>query len=76
MLKRGNPGRRAYTPEEVAEMYGVHVDTIRRLIRERKLIALKLGQQWRITPQALDDYEETIRSRCSTRPDDETAAGS
>jgi excisionase family DNA binding protein len=57
-------------------MYGVHVDTIRRLIRERKLIALKLGQQWRITPQALDDYEETIRSRCSTRPDDETAAGS
>lgn len=45
-----------YTPEEVAAILKVHVNTVYRLLRGRKLPAAKLGRDWRIPADALDDY--------------------
>lgn len=36
-----------YTVEEVAKALKLHPYTIRRLIRERKIPAFKIGGQWR-----------------------------
>jgi len=34
--------------EEVAKIYRVHVETIRRKIREKSLAGIKVGRHWRI----------------------------
>lgn len=48
-----------YTVEEVAEMLRVHINTIRNLIKNRKLKAIKVGVQVRISKEA---YEEFIKA--------------
>lgn len=44
-----------YSPEEVAELLGLHVRTVRRYIREGKLNAVRIGKQYRITAQDLNN---------------------
>jgi len=54
-----------YTIDQVADKVGVHTKTIRRHIYSGKLSAKKIGGQWRVTEENLNDYLN-IDSCCST----------
>jgi excisionase family DNA binding protein len=43
------------TPEESAKYLKMHVDSVRRLLRNDKLPGVKVGGGWRIPKKALDD---------------------
>lgn len=47
---------KVYTVDEVAEKLDVSVKTIRRYIYAGKISASKIGNQWRINQDQLDDY--------------------
>jgi excisionase family DNA binding protein len=47
-----------YTLEEVAEILKVSVQTIRKIIAEKKLRAFR-GGQWRVRKEDLDKYIES-----------------
>lgn len=49
---------RFFTPEQVAETLQVSVDTILRLINDKKIRASRVGKQWRISEGALERYLE------------------
>ena len=42
------------TPEESAKYLKMHVDSIRRLLRSKKLPGVKVGGAWRIPRSSLD----------------------
>ena len=48
-----------YTLEEVAEILKVSVQTVRKLIAEKKLRAFRVGGQWRVRKEDLDAYIES-----------------
>lgn len=45
-----------YSPDEVAELLGLHVRTVRRYIREGRLGAKRIGKQYRIAAAELSDF--------------------
>lgn len=45
-----------YTLEQVAEILQVSVHTVRRLIKEKKLRAIRVGIQLRVTQEDLDHF--------------------
>ena len=45
-----------YTIEEIAEISRLHLNTVYRHLRQGKLKAHKVGNQWRVTQEALDKY--------------------
>lgn len=45
-----------YTIHQVAEHLQVHSNTVAKLIRERKITAVKVAGVWRISQIALDSY--------------------
>ncbi len=51
------------TPEEVAEALQMHVETVKRLLREKKLPGFKVSGQWRISPSELRTYLEEQRKK-------------
>lgn len=44
------------TIEEVAECLRVHPSTVYRLVRQRVIPAVKIGKQWRVDSQTLEDW--------------------
>jgi len=50
-----------YTTEEVAEMLKLNVRTIRAMINQKRLRAVKIGNEYRVTDdhlrQFIDDYQ-------------------
>ena len=50
-----------YTCVEVAQRYGVEVRTVWEWIRRRKLGAIKLGKEYRISTEDLRWFEESRR---------------
>ena len=42
--------------DEVAERLNVHIDTLRRAIRAKKLEAYKISGQWRVSELQLERY--------------------
>ena len=50
-----------YTCVEVAQRYGVEVRTVWEWIRRRKLGAIKLGKEYRISAEDLTRFEESRR---------------
>jgi excisionase family DNA binding protein len=50
------------TVEEAALALSVHPNTIRRAIASKELVATKLGKGWRITLEALQEYEKKRRN--------------
>lgn len=44
------------TVERTAELLDLHVRTVRRYVREGKLKALRIGKQYRITPEDLEAF--------------------
>lgn len=61
-------GRRAYTVAEVAELYGVHRQTVYGWLERGDLVGMKTGVgrgSWRVSVAALDEFEKShTRSRC------------
>jgi len=51
-----NVQKQLYTADEVAERLGLHVKTVRRMIRDGRLTAKRIGKEYRITRAALDDF--------------------
>jgi excisionase family DNA binding protein len=49
-------------PEHVAHRLGVSTETIRRLIRRRKLKATRLGRVWRVSEAQLAAYVASLPS--------------
>lgn len=45
-----------FTPEQVAEQLGLHVKTVRRYIREGRLEAVKVGERYRVSRDALEAF--------------------
>ncbi len=63
-----------YTVDEVANILGLHPKTIRKFIREGKLIANKVGKQWRITGNDLSNFTER-NSTCKLNLDRNISEG-
>ncbi|MEU4650500.1 helix-turn-helix domain-containing protein [Nocardia fluminea] len=47
---------RLYSVEQVAELLGLHVRTVRSYVREGKLPAARIGKQYRITHEDLETF--------------------
>ncbi|MDD5047886.1 MAG: helix-turn-helix domain-containing protein [Methanoregulaceae archaeon] len=47
-----------YTTEEVADILKVHVKTVREMIKSKRLQAVKVGKEYRITDDQLRQYVE------------------
>ncbi len=47
-----------YTCEEVAERYGVNTATVKEWIRNKKISAIKVGREYRISEDAVKEFEE------------------
>lgn len=45
-----------YTAQEVANMLRMHIESVRRLIRQGKIKAIKRGHKWLIHSNDLDEY--------------------
>lgn len=43
-----------YSAEQVAEMLGLHVRTVRNYVRDGRLKAVRIGKQYRIAPEDLE----------------------
>ena len=52
-----------YTVEEVAKALRLHEYTIRRLCREGKIPAFKVGGQWRFRKDEIDKWGKKQRSQ-------------
>ncbi len=50
-----------YTVEEVAKLLRVSEATVRRLIKTGELEGFSVGNQYRITQEALDKYMKKVR---------------
>jgi excisionase family DNA binding protein len=44
-----------YSTEEVADMLGLHVRTVRNYVRDGRLPAVRIGKQYRIAPEDVDE---------------------
>jgi len=51
-----------YTTEEVADLLKVHVKTIREMIKSKRLQAIKVGQEYRITDEQIREYIENNKT--------------
>lgn len=51
-----------FTCEEVAERYKVKVITVWEWIRQKKLSAIKLGREYRISEEDLNAFENSHRT--------------
>lgn len=47
---------RFYSPQQAAEMLGLHVRTVRRYLREGRLEAIQVGNRYRIPREALQAF--------------------
>lgn len=51
---------RRYLVSEAAEILKVHQETVRIMIREGRLKAIKLGKTWQITESELERFLESL----------------
>lgn len=63
-VKKKEPGEALFTIQEVADYWRVHPRTVYDAIRFGKLRAFKAGSAWRISCEALKDYEEEQSKAC------------
>lgn len=45
-----------YTTEETSEILKLDIETVRRFISEKKIIAFKVGREWRIKEADLNSF--------------------
>ena len=53
---------KTYSCAEIAERYGVTVDTVWTWIKEKKLTAVNIGKSYRVREQDLKAFEEANRT--------------
>lgn len=58
-----------YTPEEVAELLQIKIQTVYQYVREGKLAAHKFRKPLRISPQDFADFVSRHKSRRGAHPD-------
>jgi excisionase family DNA binding protein len=51
----------AYTAEEIAKYLKLHPYTIRRLAREKKIPAFRVGGQWRFRKDEIDRWSKNYK---------------
>jgi excisionase family DNA binding protein len=56
------------TTDEVAEELGYHVESVRRIIRERKLDAEKIKGVWLIRRRSLEAYKQATEGKSKHDP--------
>ena len=56
------PAPTFYTTEEVADLFKVNVKTVREMIKSKRLAAVKVGQEYRITDEQIRQYIEENRT--------------
>jgi excisionase family DNA binding protein len=54
--------RSLLTPEQVAEILQVHVLTVYNYIRQGKLSAVRVGRNYRVIPEDLENWIENNRT--------------
>jgi excisionase family DNA binding protein len=57
-----------YSAEDVAAVLGLHVRTVRGYVRDGRLPAVRIGKQYRITEEALQEFTGGRRSPAATPP--------
>ena len=57
------------TPEESAAFLKIHIDSVRRLLRQGKLPGVKVGGGWRIPKSALTEMLTTKKPPASAKPE-------
>jgi excisionase family DNA binding protein len=60
------------SPDELAEAWDVHQETVRRWLRSGELQGLKVGRQWRVPLAAVEAFEQANNregSACFAQPD-------
>lgn len=50
-------------PAEVAAVLGVHLETVKKLLRSGELRGFRVGRLWRITPEAVAEFRTTVAER-------------
>lgn len=58
-----------YRINELAERWGVHERTIRRMIENGEIDAVKIRSAWRVSTEAIKNYEQEHHSKKMTRMD-------
>lgn len=61
-----------FTIERVAEMFSVHENTVRKMLKDGELQGIKIGREWRITGSAIDTFAQNAvcdyKEEAATRP--------
>lgn len=57
MLEIGN--MKVYETSEAAEKMGYNIQTVRKLLREKRLKGKRLANKWVVTEKSLQEYFET-----------------
>jgi excisionase family DNA binding protein len=55
--------------EDIAKELGVHVDTVRNWIKQKRLIAYRVGRDYRIKKE---DYDKFLKERRTLQDEEET----
>lgn len=56
-----SPVKKLMNPVEASEYLGVHIVTIYRLLKGKKIPAFKVGSQWRFKQDELDQFFATMK---------------
>ena len=57
------PPHKFYTTEEVAEMLRLNVQTVRNLLIKKRMGAIKIGIEWRISEEDLAEFIKENRNK-------------
>ena len=49
------------TTHDAARLFGYHVERVRELIRESKIVARKFGPVWQVNRESLSEYVSRVR---------------
>ena len=53
-----------YSAEQVADILGLHVRTVRGYVRDGRLPAVRMGKQYRITERDLKAFAGVVTDEC------------
>lgn len=60
---------RFLTPEDVAVLVGMHVETVRKMCRQGRMPGAKVGREWRFSPDVLERWIEGGGLAASQQPE-------
>lgn len=58
----------AYSAEQVADILGLHVRTVRGYVRDGRLLAVRMGKQYRITEKDLHAFAGVVTDEPASSP--------